>query len=385
MRPAFSNCSAESSRCLTSACTIFTASASSSGARLSISRFLSAAFVMRSAPTRSASCAFIAAVRSPVIVSTSAMRQGYTRPRGFRVSSPRARDARPATSFLHLVLAPSLAAPPERARDDARASRRTTRRGAAAAARGAPLELGVPDDRTGGSSSLAADLHACCRRACRAATGGRRVRVTSVLSQQPGRLVFSARLVEGTDGRLIDVVSVSMATDGGDLSLASDALGGSRGRPRRRPPGALGAASGTGARPRVPRRRPPARAVARGGRALPLGPGVAAPRVAPRPGRAAAAGAHSGGILWTSDRESAFWALTSRVPRATVFAVEGERLSVASAAADSVPWPASRTACASGPARTSWTASRTRSAAARSWRSTGTARRSARSRRTARS
>jgi hypothetical protein len=208
------------------------------------------------------------------------------------------------------------------------------------AARGAPLELGIPDDRTGGTSSLASDLHALLQaRLPAVAAGGRHVRVTSVLSQQPGRLVFSARLVEAPDGRLIDVVSVSMATDGGDLSLASTPWAGAAGaldvvrQERSAPlpgpvldlaflgdehllvlwPEEVGLYRWDQASLRLESRQV-----------------LAGPR---RPVRT------PGGLLWTSDRESAFWALTSRVPRATVFSVEGARLSVASTAADSVPWP----------------------------------------------
>jgi hypothetical protein len=208
------------------------------------------------------------------------------------------------------------------------------------AARGASLALAVPDDRTSGSSSLAADLHALLvARLPPTTASGRRVRVTSVLSQQPGRLVFSARLVEEPDGRLIDVVSVSMASDGGDLALASA-----------RGPGAAGAVD-------VVRQERSALlpgpvldlAFLGDDRLLVLWPeevglyrwdqaalrlesrhALAGPR---RPVRT------PGGILWTSDRESSFWALTSRVPRATVFSVEGARLSAASTAEDSVPWP----------------------------------------------
>jgi hypothetical protein len=244
--------------------------------------------------------------------------------------------------LLQLVLAALVLAAPSGARAEATLARLADDAAAALrrASRGSPLEIGVPDDRTGGTSSLAADLHALLvARLPAVKAGGRRVRVTSVLSQQPGRLVFSARLVEATDGRLIDVVSVSLATDAGDLSLASAPWTGASG----------------------------ALDVVRQERSAPL-PGpvldlaflgddhlivlwpeevglyrwdeaslrLAARHVLAGPRRPVRT---PGGLLWASDRESAFWALTSRVPRATVFAVEGERLSVASGAADSLPWP----------------------------------------------
>jgi hypothetical protein len=208
------------------------------------------------------------------------------------------------------------------------------------AARGAALELGVPDDRTAGASSLASDLHALLSARLPAPAGsGRRVRVTSVLSQQPGRLVFSARLVEEPDGRLIDVVSVSMATDGGDLSLASAPW-----------PGAAGAVDVVRQERSAPLPGPVLDLAFLGDDHLlvlwPEEVGLyrwdqAALRLEARhvlagPRRAVRT---PGGLLLTSDRENAFWALTSRVPRATVFAVEGPHLSVVSAAEDSLPWP----------------------------------------------
>lgn len=208
------------------------------------------------------------------------------------------------------------------------------------AARGAPLELGAPDDRTGASSSLAADLHALLQaRLPAVGAGGPRVRVTSVLSQQRGRLVFSARLVEARDGRLVDVVSVSMPTDGGDLSLASAPWAGSAGaldvvrQERSAPlPGPVLDLSFLGDELLVVL-WPDEVGLYRWDQAslrLESRQRLAGPR---RPVRT------PGGLLWTSDRENAFWALTSRVPRATVFTVEGARLSAASTAADSLPWP----------------------------------------------
>lgn len=207
-------------------------------------------------------------------------------------------------------------------------------------ARGAALELSVPDDRTASGSSLAADLHALLVARLPPPPGAtRRVRVASVLSQQSGRLVFSARLVEEPDARLIDVVSVSMATDGGDLSLASAPWS-----------GAVGALDVV-RQERSALVQAPVLDLAFLGddRLLVLWPeevglyrwDQAALRLESRhalagPRRAVRT---PGGILWTSDRESAFWALTSRVGRATVFSAEGGRLAVSAPAEDSLPWP----------------------------------------------
>lgn len=208
------------------------------------------------------------------------------------------------------------------------------------AARGAALELAVPDDRTASPSSLATDLHALLTARLPAPVAGApRVRVTSVLSEQPGRLVFSARLVEVPEGRLVDVVSVSMAADPGDLSLASTPW-----------PGAAGGIDVVRQERSAPLAGPVLDLAFLGDdRLLVLGPeevalyrwDQAALRLESRhvlagPRRAVRA---PGGLLWTSEGESAFWALSSRVARASVFSVEGTRLSVASGAEDSVPWP----------------------------------------------
>src|ERR1041384_2716222 len=66
-RPAFSYCSIESRRCLTSERSSFCMSSSSSSEPFSIWRFIIAAFTMRNVDVRLASCAFIDAVRSVTI------------------------------------------------------------------------------------------------------------------------------------------------------------------------------------------------------------------------------------------------------------------------------------------------------------------------------
>src|SRR6185369_15460143 len=65
-RPPFSYCSTESRRCLTRERSSFVISSSSISPPFSISRFMTAAFTIRSVEVRGASCAFIDAVRSEI-------------------------------------------------------------------------------------------------------------------------------------------------------------------------------------------------------------------------------------------------------------------------------------------------------------------------------
>src|SRR4029453_13297065 len=186
-RPACSNCVAESSRCFTRPCTTRTASASSSGARFSISRFLSAALVMRSALTRGASCAFMAAVRSCPILSSSDMADKDIRA---RAASRYPRGVTRRAALLCLLLPVTLGAPVlhaevtlARLADDAAAALLKT-------ARGVPTQLRGREDPRGRGSGLSLDLHALIEArlplAARASGGERRVRVTSGLPDDPG-------------------------------------------------------------------------------------------------------------------------------------------------------------------------------------------------------
>ena len=97
-----------------------------------------------------------------------------------------------------------------------------------------PSSWACPRTARAAGRRFSLDLHALIEArlpaGSRPTTDGRRVRVTSVLSEAPGRLVFSARLVEEPGGRLLDLVSVSMASDAGDLSLASVPWPGASGR-----------------------------------------------------------------------------------------------------------------------------------------------------------
>ena len=214
------------------------------------------------------------------------------------------------------------------------------------AARGVPIELGVPEDRTGRGSALSLDLHALIE--ARLGTGSRptgearRVRVTSVLSEAPGRLVFSARLVEEPGGRLLDLVSVSMASDAGDLSLASVPWPGASGRldvvrqarTASLPAPVLDLAFLDEARLIVLWAEE--LGLYRwedGGLRLESRLALRGPRVAVR---------SPGGLLAVSEREGSFWAMTSRVARPALFGFEGSRI-VEHGSADAVPWPGSRT------------------------------------------
>jgi hypothetical protein len=212
-------------------------------------------------------------------------------------------------------------------------------------ARGVPIELNVPEDRTGRGSALSLDLHALIesRLHARARSGadGRRVRVTSVLSEAPGRLVFSARLVEEPGGRLLDLVSVSMASDAGDLSLASVPWPGATGRldvvrqarTAALPEPVLDLAFLDDARLVV------LWAEELGlyrwedaGLRLESRHALKGPRQAVR---------SPGGLLAVGEGEGSFWAMTSRVTRPALFGIDGSRI-VERGSADALPWPGSR-------------------------------------------
>ncbi len=213
------------------------------------------------------------------------------------------------------------------------------------AARGLPIELGATEDRTGRGAGLALDLQALVQArlpTARAPADGRRVRVTSVLSEGPGRLVFSARLVEEPGGRLLDLVSVSMATDAGDLSLASVPWPGASGRidvvRQARTPSLPAAVLDVAFLDDT-------RLVVLWAEELGLyrweDGGLRLESRSPLRG-ARVAVRTPGGLIAVAEREGAFWAMTSRVARPALFGVEGTRI-VERASAEAVPWPGSRT------------------------------------------
>lgn len=211
------------------------------------------------------------------------------------------------------------------------------------AARGRPVEVAAPEDRTGRGSAVALDLRALVldRLQGRATVteSGPRLRVASVLAQTGTGLVISARVVEEPGERLVDLLSVSVPADESLLTVS----------PARARPGSAGIdVVATG---RTPPLEEPVLDLAFFGdeRLVVLGPesvalygwdGAALTLLSrqPLPGPLETVRA-PGGLLRVAEKDAAFWALTSRSPRALLFAVEDGRL-VARQEADALPWPA---------------------------------------------
>jgi hypothetical protein len=205
---------------------------------------------------------------------------------------------------------------------------------------GRPIDLAPPEDRTG--AGLGGDLDQLVRARLESrlpiATSGERLVVTAVLAQTGTRLVWSARVVEEPAGRLFDIVSVSTSWDALLLPLIPDRVGSS--------------AEGVDVLERAVTPPIEGRVVAlafagderllvlfddalalyrRDGLALRLEsrrelPGPLAPVRFP------------GGVLLAMESESACWAMTSRAARASLFSLDGGRLT-AMHQADAVPWP----------------------------------------------
>ncbi len=211
------------------------------------------------------------------------------------------------------------------------------------AARGRPLEVAVPEDRTGRGSAAALDLRALVldRLKGRATVteSGPRLRVVSVIAQTGTGLVVSARVVEEPGERLVDLLSVSIPADEALLTVSPV-----RARPG---PAAIEVVS-TG---RTPPLEEPVLDLAFFGdeRLVVLGPesvalyawdGADLTLLSRRPLPGPLETVRSpGGLLRVAERDAAFWALTSRSPRALLFAVEDDRL-VERQEADALPWPA---------------------------------------------
>jgi hypothetical protein len=239
-------------------------------------------------------------------------------------------------AFLAAVL-PALAAPPLVRLAEAFAAEIVR------AARGRPVEVPVPEDRTGRGASLALDLRALVLdrlrgRAALAETGPR-LRVQSVLSETATGLVVSARVVEEPGERLVDLLSASVPADDSLLALSAvrsppapatiDVVSMARTAPLDGPvldlaffgderlvllgPDAVALYRWSGASLALESRRP-----------------LSGPLETVR---------RPGGLLRVAERDAAFWALTSRAPRAMLFAIEEGRL-VERQEAEALPWPA---------------------------------------------
>jgi hypothetical protein len=212
------------------------------------------------------------------------------------------------------------------------------------AAKGRPVEVAVPEDRTGRGASLALDLHALVldRLQGRAIIrgSGPRLRVRSVLSETITGLVLSARVVEEPGDRLVDLLSVSAPVDESVLALSP--------WPAPPGPGAIDVRS-TG---RTSLLDEPVLDLAFFGdeRLVVLGSDAVALYRLDEGGLTLDSRWQwpgpldtvrlPGGLLRVAEKDAAFWALTSRAPRALLFAVEERSLALRQEA-DALPWPAS--------------------------------------------
>jgi hypothetical protein len=210
------------------------------------------------------------------------------------------------------------------------------------AARGRPVEIAVPEDRTGRGAALALDLRALAldrlRGRATVTESGPRLRVQSVLSETASGLVLSARVVEEPGGRLVDLLSASAPADFSLLALSP--------MPAPAAPATIDVVS----MGRTPPLDGPVLDLAFFGdeRLLLLGPdavalyrwdgaGLALESRRPLSGPLETV-RFPGGTLRVAERDAAFWALTSRSPRAWLFAVENGRL-VERQEAAALPWP----------------------------------------------
>ncbi len=210
------------------------------------------------------------------------------------------------------------------------------------AAQGRPLELGAPEDRTSRGAAFALDLRAlvAARLQGRSALTdtGPRLRVTWVVSETPQRLVASARVLDEPSGRLVDLLSVSAETDDGVLELA-----------RERAPSAGRAIEVVSAARTPPLDAAPLdlafvddeRLVVLFAEAVALyrieDTALAREHGEALPGPFAPVRS-SGGLVAVAPREAALWVMTSRSPKAVLFALEGRRL-VRRHEAGALPWP----------------------------------------------
>lgn len=207
-------------------------------------------------------------------------------------------------------------------------------------AAGRAVELAPIQDRTGRGAAFALDLEnlVASRLDGPTAREGMRLRVEGVLTETARTIVVSARVVQEPEGRLVDLVSASVDTDPALLALfffpappgrtAIDRVGSQRTSPLEAPVLDLAFL-------------PDDRLLVLFADAVALyrwdesGLVREAQRPLPRPLEPVRA---PGGLLLAGD--DGVWALTSRAPRAALFAVEGHRLEPR-LEAEAVPWPGS--------------------------------------------
>jgi hypothetical protein len=243
---------------------------------------------------------------------------------------------RAAVVLAILAFAPPAAAAPALVRLAERFAAEVVR-----VAQGRPVEVAVPEDRTG-RAAAALDLQALVldrlRDRATVRGSGPRLRVQSVLSEGATGLVLSARVVEEPGGRLVDLLSVSAPTDESVVALSP------------LPPPESTAAFDVRSTGQTPPLDEPVLDLAFFGdeRLVVLGPESVAlykwdeaeltlASRQPLPGPLATV-RFPGGLLRMAERDGAFWALASRSPRALLFAVEEGRL-VRRQDADALPWP----------------------------------------------
>jgi hypothetical protein len=206
-------------------------------------------------------------------------------------------------------------------------------------AAGRPIDLAPPEDRTG--AALAFDLDQLLRRRLENrvpfATTGDRLAIKAVLAQIGTRLVWSARMVEEPAGTPADIVSVSMPWDPALLPLiprgGSSADGVDVLERAMTPPieGRIVALAFAGDERLLVLFDDALALYRRDGLALRLEsrrdlPGPLAPVRLP------------GGVLLALESESACWAMTSRAERASLFSLDGGKLTAVQQA-DALPWP----------------------------------------------
>jgi hypothetical protein len=205
---------------------------------------------------------------------------------------------------------------------------------------GRPVDLSPPEDRTG--TGLGLDLDALVRARLEGhvslATSGPRLTVASTVAALGTRLVWSARVVEEPSAALVDVISVSAPWDPALLPLVPGRAGsGAEGVDvldrSTTPPieGRIVALAFLGDERLLVLFEDALALYRRDGLVLRL----ESRRDLPGP---LAGVRFPGGVLLAAETESACWALTSRIPRAVLYSLDGNRLTPTHQA-DVVPWP----------------------------------------------